>query len=72
MCENMEGFTRPEVKEANATCKAQANTGHPSDAGLINLVSGPSGITNVSVTAHAISNANAIYVKDLGGCGEKQ
>jgi len=64
---NMEGFTRREVKEANEARKAQASTGHPSDEGLLNLVSGPSGITNVPVTPHAISNANAIYGKDLGG-----
>ncbi len=63
----MEGFTRCEVKEANAAHKAQASTGHPSDAGLLNLVSGPSGFTNVPVTAHVISNANAIYGKGLGG-----
>ena len=31
--ENMEGFTRREVKEANDARKAQASTGHPSDAG---------------------------------------
>ncbi len=30
-------------------------------------MSSPSGITNVPVTPRAISNANAIYGKDLGG-----
>ncbi len=70
--ENMEGFTRREVKDANNACKAQVSMGHQSNAELLNLVSGSSGITNVPVTAHAISNANAIYGKDLGGYGEKQ
>ncbi len=70
--ENMEGFIRREVKEANATHKAHASREHPSNAGLLNLVSGPSGITNVPVTAHVIFNTNAIYGKDLGGRGGKQ
>ncbi len=70
--ENMVGFTRREIRGANDACKAQASMGHPSDTGLLYLVSGPSGITNVPVTAHTISNANAIYGKDLGGYGGRQ
>ncbi len=58
--ENMEGFTSRKVKKANDACKAQTSTGHPSDTGLLNLMRGPSGITNFPVTAHTISNDDVI------------
>ena len=61
--ENMEGFTRRNVKEANDTRKAQASLAHLPDTGLLDLVSLNSGISNIPVAAHIISDANAIYNK---------
>ena len=72
VCKNMEGFTKHEVREANLACKAQAILGHPSDREFAEMVSGPSGISNVPARPSSITNANLIHGKDLGGLRGKQ
>jgi hypothetical protein len=65
--QNMEGFTKHKVKGANLACKAQAILGHPSSKELSQVVSNNFGINNCPINPIDISNADAIYGRDLGG-----
>jgi hypothetical protein len=63
---NMEGFTKREVEEAKATCKAQGMLGHPTDyefLGMVCLIM----IYNCSITKNAVKNDILIFGPDLAG-----
>ena len=65
--QNMEGFTKHEVKGANLARKAQAILGHPTSKELSQVVSNNFGINNCAINPIDISNADTIYGRDLGG-----
>jgi hypothetical protein len=54
---NMEGFTKPEVEEAQKAREAQAMLGHPTDRDFLGMVRGGM-ISNCPVTANAVKNAH--------------
>ncbi len=64
--ENMEGFTKREVKEAQKACKVQAMLGHPTNRDFLGMVRGGM-ISNRPVTANAVTNAHQIFGPDLAG-----
>ena len=64
--QNMEGFTKHELKGANLAHKAQAILGHPSSKELSQVVSNNFGINNCPINPIDISNADAIYGHNLG------
>jgi hypothetical protein len=66
----MEGFTKHKLKGANLARKAQAILGHPSSKELSQVVSNNFGINNCPINPIDISNADAIYGRDLGGIRE--
>ena len=70
--QNMEGFTRHEVKGANLARKAQAILGHPTSKELSQVVSSNFGINNCPINPIDVSNADVICGPDLGGLGVKQ
>ncbi len=61
-----EGFTKHEVQDATAACKAQAMTGHPTDAQFIKLVRNNS-IKNCPVKPDHITNAHSIFGPSITG-----
>jgi hypothetical protein len=65
--QNMEGFTKHELKGTNLACKAQAILGHPSSKELSQVVSNNFGINNSPINPIDISKADTIYGCDLGG-----
>ena len=65
--QNMEGFTRHEVKGANLARKAQAILAHPTSKELSQVVSSNFGINNCPINPIDVSNADVIFGPDLGG-----
>ena len=62
----MEGFSKREVKEATAACKAQGMLGHPTNRKFLGMVH-LNMITSCTVTESTIKNAHIIFGPDLAG-----
>ena len=67
--QNMEGFTRHEVKGADLARKAQAILGHPTSKELSQVVSNNFGINNCPTNPIDVSNDDIVFGPDLGGGG---
>ena len=70
--QNMEGFTKHELKGANLARKAQAILGHPTSKELAQVVSNNFGVNNCHVNPIDGTHADYIYGPDLGGVDQKQ
>ncbi len=70
--QNMEGFTRHEVKGANLARKSQAILGHQTSKELSQVVSSNFGISNCPINPIDVSNADVIYGPNLGGLEQRQ
>jgi hypothetical protein len=66
ICQWYEGFTKCKVQDATAACKAQAMTGHPTDAQFLKLVRNNS-IKNCPVKPDHITNAHSIFGPSIAG-----
>ncbi len=66
VCQRYEGFTKRKVQDANAARKAQAMTGHPTDAQFLKLVRNNS-IKNCPVKPDHITNAHSIFGPSITG-----
>ncbi len=60
VCQQYEGFTKCKVQDATAAHKAQATTGHPTNAQFLKMVSNNS-IKNCPVKPGHITNAHSIF-----------
>jgi hypothetical protein len=63
---NLEGFTKHEVEEANTACKAQGMMGHPMDHEFLGMVRSNM-ISNCSITKNLVKNTYLIIGPDLIG-----
>ena len=66
VCQQYEGFTKCEVQDATAARKAQAMTGHPTDAQFLKMVSNNS-IKNCPVKPDHITNPHSIFSPSIAG-----
>ncbi len=66
ICKHYEGFTQCKVRNAIIACKAQAMTGHPSDAQFQAMISSNS-IKNCPIRPKHISNARSIFGPSIAG-----
>jgi hypothetical protein len=66
VCQGYEGFTKRKVKDATAARKAQAMTGHPTNAQFLKMVRNNS-IKNCPVKPDHITNANSIFGPSIAG-----
>jgi hypothetical protein len=66
ICQQYKGFTKHKVQDATASRKAQAMTGHPTDAQFLKLVRNNS-IKNCPVKSDHITNAHSIFSPCITG-----
>jgi hypothetical protein len=70
VCQQYEDFTKREVQDAIAACKAQAMTGHPTNAQFLEMVRNNT-IKNCPIKPEYISNARSIFGPSIAGVGGK-
>jgi hypothetical protein len=66
VCQQYEGFTKREVQDAIVARKAQAMTGHPTDAQFLEMVRNNT-IKNCPIKPEHITNANSIFGSSIAG-----
>jgi hypothetical protein len=70
VCQRYEGFTKREVQDAIMARKAQAMTGHPTDAQLLEMVRNKT-IKNCPIEPEHITNACSIFGPSIAGVRRK-
>ena len=67
LCQNYEGYTKCDVKEAILERRSQLKIGNPSQKDFMKMISSKYGVNYISVKPCFITNALAIYGPDLPG-----